>query len=127
MTPSPRVSGGTCCRSSCTLATRMSPSKMHQESLVEVPVVDVTVGAACSLASTGSNMLSVSAGVSRRKWWTGSQTTVPARFSASMTTRGVSLRKSCGELSGPRADGGPSGTLYWDRASDTVQSVTCQP
>jgi hypothetical protein len=41
-----------------------------------------------------------------------------------MTTSGVSLRKSCGPLSGPRVDGGPSGTLYWDRISDTVQSVT---
>ena len=44
-----------------------------------------------------------------------------------MTTSGVSLRKSCGPLSGPRVDGGPSGTLYWDRTSATAQSVTCQP
>ena len=69
----------------------------------------------------------MSAGVSRRKRWTGSQTTVPACRSAAMTTSGVSLRKSCGPLSGPRVDGGPSATLYADRISVTVQSVTCQP
>src|SRR5580700_10365779 len=100
----------------------MAPSRVHQASLVAD-----TSGMACSLASTGSTTLSVSAGVSRRNQWTGSQTTVPDCFSAAMTTSGVSLRKSCGLLSGPRTDGGPSGTLYWDLISDTVQSVTCQP
>jgi hypothetical protein len=69
MMPSPRVSGGICYSSSCTLVTGMSPSRVHQE-----PSVADTPGTACSFASAGSRTLSVSAGVSRRNRWTGSQT-----------------------------------------------------
>src|SRR2546430_1927280 len=41
----------------------------------------------------------------------GSQTRVAARSSARISTIGVRSRKSAGVLSGPRLDGGPSGTL----------------
>ncbi len=44
-----------------------------------------------------------------------------------MRTIGVSLRKSAAVLSGPRLDGGPSGTLYAHLVIVTTQSVTCQP
>jgi hypothetical protein len=44
-----------------------------------------------------------------------------------MSTIGVSLRKSAGLLSGPRLDGGPSGTLYAHLVIVTMQSVTCHP
>ena len=44
-----------------------------------------------------------------------------------MSTIGVSLRKSLLVLSGPRFDGGPSGTLYVQLVIVTTQSVTCQP
>jgi hypothetical protein len=82
----------------------MSPSRTQS-----APAAAEAAGTARSFASTGSRTLSVSAGASRRKRQTGSQTTVPARRSAAMTTSGVSLRKSCGVLSGPRVAGGPSG------------------
>ena len=44
-----------------------------------------------------------------------------------MTTIGVSFRKSAALLSGPRREGGPSGTLYMQRVIVTTQSATCQP
>jgi hypothetical protein len=44
-----------------------------------------------------------------------------------MRTSGVSFRKSAAVLSGPRREGGPSGTLYMHRFIVTTQSVTCHP
>ena len=83
--------------------------------------------AAPSRASAAMTPPIVSGGISTTARTVGSQTTVPARSSACMRTSGVSFRKSAAVLSGPRCDGGPSGTLYRQPVIVTVQSVTCQP
>jgi hypothetical protein len=51
-----------------------------------------------SRARTGERAPTVSAGTSRRKRWTGSETRVPAWARASISTSGVSWRKSLAVL-----------------------------
>jgi hypothetical protein len=69
------------------------------------------VGAPPVGRAPGAPAPAVFTGVSMVTRTTGSQTSVPARSSACMRTSGVSFRKSAAVLSGPRRDGGPSGTL----------------
>src|SRR5579884_2490438 len=55
---------------------------------------------ASSRARSGATAPKVSSGISRRKWWIGSQTMVPASCRAAIRTSGVRSRKSRAELPG---------------------------